>query len=454
MSRFVLQPGNPTAIGGAGEYTLEVITAGGIVWFSDDSTQFNLDNIGQPTAGWALTSDKGSVRRGPYQALYAMCIGQPVTIEAIPHQSLNPLGAGPRPANSDIFSAAVGELLPGASLAQAAQNLLQTAASSLGARVRALLGLGILLLLFGAIDAQAQWGTSSTQTPINLQPGFNQLISNFQANAFTNYASNFSSSNSNVHSVLIEIDDFDLAGASVTFDYFHLTRNKIALPFGPCLSLNALGASGATKLLNTLQSSVIVNLLPSGSILIYCPAPLNGQGSFTFSFSNSVTISASIVTSSDSFSDNSEFSPSMKFCNPSTFSSLFATGPSFCAYNPTDLGVNGIALPPSGTTALSNIIDMRGVKQATLLGSCTQAIIIQANEYAEDGITPIFTGVQLNLAPAVTAILVHIGSEQLLALNGNAAMQTFEFPQRALAFSFMNSTANPGTCTARLFLAY
>lgn len=128
----------------------------------------------------------------------------------------------------------------------------------------------------------------------------------------------------------------------------------------------------------------------------------------------------------------------------------------FVSYSPTQLGVNALTEPASGTTALSNIIDTRGVKQATLLATCTQGNwTINVTVYAEDGTTTWNAG--SNAATAIGAgiqNILYIGSESTSNVAGGTNGNLVRFPQRAIAFSFTNASATPGTCTARLFVAY
>ncbi len=133
------------------------------------------------------------------------------------------------------------------------------------------------------------------------------------------------------------------------------------------------------------------------------------------------------------------------------------SGSAFVSCNPTQLGVNALTEPGSGTTALSTIIDTRGAKQATISFSCTQgAITLNVQEYAEDGSTALALVSPLSAVAASTNAQLTMGSES----NPNSNTGTLStsalvrLPQRALAFSFTNASVTAGTCTARLFVSY
>ena len=128
----------------------------------------------------------------------------------------------------------------------------------------------------------------------------------------------------------------------------------------------------------------------------------------------------------------------------------------FVSYSPTQLGANGITLPASAGTAPTNTVDLRGVKQMTLWAICTQTFSVSANLYKEDG-TP-FSATYTNVATNGSngfdnAVTFGSESNQGGAL-GFTAGAGIRLPQRGIAFQFVNTTATPGTCTARLFLAY
>ncbi len=131
-------------------------------------------------------------------------------------------------------------------------------------------------------------------------------------------------------------------------------------------------------------------------------------------------------------------------------------GGRFVACGPVALGANAITLPASGTTALTNIIDTRGVKQVTLWAACTQVWNMRVNHYAEDGTTLLAT--QSTILGATTAnnptgVFWGSGLGQSIAPFA-ANINMGAFPERPLSFAFDNTTVTPGTCTARLFLAY
>lgn len=130
----------------------------------------------------------------------------------------------------------------------------------------------------------------------------------------------------------------------------------------------------------------------------------------------------------------------------------------FVSCTPLQLGVNAITEPAAGTTALSNIIDTRGAKQADLKYSCTAGTVtVNVQEYAEDGSTTLALVSPVSGVAAAANGDVYIGSESNPAVDtGTLATPpagVVRFPQRALAFSFTNA-GGAGTCTARLFLSY
>lgn len=127
-------------------------------------------------------------------------------------------------------------------------------------------------------------------------------------------------------------------------------------------------------------------------------------------------------------------------------------------YTPAQLGANAFTEPGAGTSALTNIIDTRGVKQATLHYNCTAGTIsVNIQTYAEDGATTLALVTPVSATAAATPAFVTIGSESNPAINtGTLATPpagVVRFPQRALAFSFTNA-GGAGTCTARLFVNY
>jgi len=126
-----------------------------------------------------------------------------------------------------------------------------------------------------------------------------------------------------------------------------------------------------------------------------------------------------------------------------------------CSFSPTQLGANAMTLPASSTSANTNIVDMRGVKEMNLIANCTQGpYSVGFVEYAEDGTTSV-NGVNAitSVAAAVTTE-VWIGSESSISAIAGTVSNAVKLPQRAMAFNFVNSSATPGTCTARLLLQY
>lgn len=129
----------------------------------------------------------------------------------------------------------------------------------------------------------------------------------------------------------------------------------------------------------------------------------------------------------------------------------------FYSYAPAQLGINALTEPGSSTSALSNIIDTREAKQMTLHFICTQgAVTLNVQTYAEDGSTTLALVIPVTAVAAATNATLNIGSDGNPATNTGTLSTTafIRFPQRAVAFSFTNASATPGTCTARLFVAY
>jgi hypothetical protein len=132
------------------------------------------------------------------------------------------------------------------------------------------------------------------------------------------------------------------------------------------------------------------------------------------------------------------------------------------ACSPTQLGVNALTLPANpSASALSTIIDTRGAKEATLSWSCTAAAMtmtLNIQTYAEDGTTTLALVSPVSAVATATNTLTTIGSESNPATSSGtlatAPAGVVRFPQRALAFSWTDSGATTGTCTARLFLQY
>src|SRR6202022_888115 len=120
-------------------------------------------------------------------------------------------------------------------------------------------------------------------------------------------------------------------------------------------------------------------------------------------------------------------------------------------YSPAELGANAIVLPASGNTALASIIDARGAKQATLYANCSQIADFYSWPYAEDGVTTAMLVALVQGVPAATTVIVQLSSEAVISYAGGAGTITNSkyFPQRAVAFQFHNTTATPGTATAR-----
>jgi hypothetical protein len=144
------------------------------------------------------------------------------------------------------------------------------------------------------------------------------------------------------------------------------------------------------------------------------------------------------------------YSLDYNFTNPGT------AGNPAMLYAPALLGVNALTEPAAGTSALSNIVDTRGAKEATLSFVCTAgAVTLNVQEYAEDGSTTLALVSPLSAVAAATNAQITFGSESNPSSNvgtlSTAAL--VRLPQRAVAFSFTNA-GGAGTCTARLFLAY
>lgn len=132
------------------------------------------------------------------------------------------------------------------------------------------------------------------------------------------------------------------------------------------------------------------------------------------------------------------------------------SGNQAAVYSPVQLGVNAITEPATGTSALSNIVDTRNAKEATLDFSCTAgAVTVNVQTYNDDGITTATLISPLSAVAAATKTQLYIGSDVNSGSSGGTISSTavVRFPQRALAFSFTNA-GGAGTCTARLYMNY
>lgn len=127
-----------------------------------------------------------------------------------------------------------------------------------------------------------------------------------------------------------------------------------------------------------------------------------------------------------------------------------------CSFSPTQLGVNALTEPGTGTSALSSIVDVRSAREATLAYACTMGnVTVNVQTYAEDGSTTLALVLPVSAVAAAANGLLSIGSESNPAVNTGTLSSTaiLRLPQRALAFSFTNA-GSAGTCTARLSLQY
>jgi hypothetical protein len=123
--------------------------------------------------------------------------------------------------------------------------------------------------------------------------------------------------------------------------------------------------------------------------------------------------------------------------------------------SPADLGVNALTEPGSSTSALSSIIDLTGATSLTLKFSCTQGnITLNVQTYAEDGTTTLALIPVLSAVPAATNTDFYATISNDIQSSGGTLGTKFRLPQKAIAFSFTNASATPGTCTARMFTEY
>lgn len=122
-----------------------------------------------------------------------------------------------------------------------------------------------------------------------------------------------------------------------------------------------------------------------------------------------------------------------------------------CTYTPTSLGFNAVTLPASTVTANSNIVNMRGVRVATLAMSCTQSFTMDVNEYAEDGATLLRSDA---VATAVATNGAYYFGETGTAILGGTGSAAVRLPEPYLSFYATNGGATPGTCTGRLYVEY
>jgi hypothetical protein len=464
MSRFVLNPGVPTAIGGAGEYTLEIITPGGIAFFSDDQSQMFVDTTGQAQGGWPLTSDKGSVRRGPYSALYAIAVGNPVTIEAILHSARqSPItGGGARGQGFETYGAGDNDFAGGN------QRTYAPAPPTLAQRIQAwwMSRKPVLLIAALLVASGARAQTLNQYGPVlNLNIGINTL------NTITSPAGGVYFIDGSVppqtQSVIFVFENKAASTINVTpffnntsGSYFYTDFNfpptlgsgggfvagevHESFPEKPCSLLSPQNGN-TTLFRNGIGTLFSVDGLV-GIQMVDCPAPITGSFQFEFQLPAQVTnLAIKVIALPVSYTQ--PVPSNMGLCGGIWIGN-------FCQYGPQALGLSTVDLPPLGNTVLSIVIDTRGVKQLTFYGQCTQLATPFIDQYEEDGATPLFNRGPVTAAD--TTIIFHMGSESLFASNDTTtpAANDLMFPQRALSFGFTNSTNNDGTCAARIFLAY
>ncbi len=132
---------------------------------------------------------------------------------------------------------------------------------------------------------------------------------------------------------------------------------------------------------------------------------------------------------------------------------IMTTPNAIVAYTPTQFYENAVTLPASSTTAGSLIVNTARVHQATLSMNCTQITNVNIIVYAEDGVT------QLGSYAFVTGVAagwqqIFIASELAPNTTSGTVAVNVRFPQPYVQVSFFNTTATPGTCSARWYSFY
>jgi hypothetical protein len=179
----------------------------------------------------------------------------------------------------------------------------------------------------------------------------------------------------------------------------------------------------------TCEFAGIWNSTASGSI------PIVGQY-------NSLKFTASLTAGT---------SPSITFRSESVPSEVWA---SQTAYSPTQMNMNAVAEPSSGTTASSAIISLVNVRAMTIMYNCGQAAKLNVLHYAEDGQTLLRTDTVTTGSTASVWAEYELTSGQKNVINDTAGTVAFTLPQNAVAFSLTNNVASVSTCSLRVITQY
>lgn len=125
-------------------------------------------------------------------------------------------------------------------------------------------------------------------------------------------------------------------------------------------------------------------------------------------------------------------------------------------WSPADLNMNAITLPASAATANSLIVDTKGAKEVVIWGACNQVASLTVNVLDIDATTVLISQSVATAIPTTGGEFA-MGNESPsnvvggTAVAGAAGLRT---PAPFVSFSFTNSGATPGTCTARLIAQY
>jgi len=203
---------------------------------------------------------------------------------------------------------------------------------------------------------------------------------------------------------------------------------------GPAGSTITVACQGTTQIGSV--AAFVLNIPATGNITYVFPVP-------------ATTCPVAVVTYSSGGASATTFNMEYTFTQPGTPMGTQVI-------NPVQLGVNALTEPAAGTSVLSQIIETRGVREATLKAACTTGnYTVNVQTYAEDGSTTLALITPVTAIAAAANVDLSIGSEANPSTNTGTLSTTalVRFPQRALAFSFTNA-GGAGTCTARLFLTY
>ncbi len=309
----------------------------------------------------------------------------------------------------------------------------QKVKSTLASPVSSLLKFAALFVALGCAPlAQAQTTTQLPPPLKTLSVGYN-LLSSSALNAFTAYYWSWSTPSNETGETIV----VTLANSGQVSPFF--VDEIVPAPVSGGFISDASACLSSVDTSSFLTSIIVVN----------CPPSYTGARSMGLTLDTTATV----VTVTDYvFTGGAPFSrlqPCSNFGSPGQ--AIYPEN--FVACNPSQLGLNNAVLPAS-SNLLSVLIDMRGVKQAFFAGLCGQPATVDVEVYDENASSSLFGVLPLG-GTAANSTALHLGSESAaITSNGNTGGQWIQLPQRAMQFGFLNSTATPSTCSARLFLSY